>query len=138
MKTYIYKFILSLVLIVPSLLIHAACLNEGDAVKLSGSLKKEVFFGPPSWGEDPKNDKRLTYWILHLDNPLTCVIEANDTQEGWGNDVQLILEKNDYEDYRQFLDKQVSVTGHIFLAQTGYHMTPVLLDDISSISRTNQ
>lgn len=109
----------------------AACLKEGDKVSLTGIVSERLYYGPPGWGEDKEHDEKLHEWILHLKQPLTCVIDANTDSLDWNKDVQLIMrDNNDYKVNENFLGKMVSVNGVIFLAETGYHMTPVLLDDV--------
>lgn len=108
----------------------ATCLKEGDKVSLTGVVSEKLYYGPPNWGEDKANDEKLHEWILHLKQPLTCVIDADTDNQSWNQDVQLIMRySNDYKVNKNLLGKTVSIDGVIFLAETGYHMTPVLLDD---------
>lgn len=93
-------------------------------------LAKKLYYGPPGWGENKANDEKLHEWILHLKQPLTCVTDADTDNQNWNHDVQLIMrDSNDYKANKSLLGKIVSIDGVIFLAETGYHMTPVLLDD---------
>ena len=67
---------------------------------------------------------------MHLKQPLTCVKDADTDNQSWNHDIQLIMrDSNDYKVNKNLLGKTVSIDGIIFLAETGYHMTPVLLDD---------
>ena len=66
---------------------------------------------------------------MHLKKPLICVIDADTDNQNWNQDVQLIMrDSNDYKVNKNLIGIVVSVDGVIFLAETGYHMTPVLLD----------
>lgn len=125
------KFMLSMAILFYNFSAYAACLKEGDKVELSGVMKEELFYGSPNWGEDREHDEKLLYWILHLDSPLKCVIDANTEQEGWDSNVQLIISGDDYKAKRNFLNHHVTVDGNIMLAVTGYHMTSVLLNHSS-------
>jgi len=110
--------------------VYASCLKEGDKVSLTGVVSEKLYYGPPGWGEDKAHDEKLHEWILHLKQPLTCVAGADTDSQNWNHDIQLIMrDGNDYKVNKDFLGKIVSIDGVILLAETGYHMTPVLLDD---------
>ncbi|EPA9110611.1 DUF4431 domain-containing protein [Serratia liquefaciens] len=131
MLSVLMKFMLSMAILFYNFSAYAGCLKVGDKVVLSGVMKEELFYGPPNWGEDRKHDEKLLYWILHLNNPLKCVIDANTEQDGWDSNVQLIISGDDYKTKRNLLNHYVTVDGNIMLAVTGYHMTSVLLKDTS-------
>ena len=114
-----------------SFLSSAECIKEGDKVELTGIVKKELFYGPPNFGEDKESDEKLSYFILHLDKALTCVTDASQYRKDWGSKIQLILDENDYKKYVVYQNKHMTITGRIMLQQNGYHVTPVLLSDIS-------
>ncbi|HCT8183874.1 TPA: DUF4431 domain-containing protein [Klebsiella pneumoniae] len=125
------KLMLSLVILFYSFGVYAACLKEGDKIVLTGVMKEEIFYGPPNWGEDRAHDEKLLYWILHINSPLKCVVDANTEQKGWNSNIQLIVSGDDYKTKRNLLNHNVTVDGKIMLAVTGYHMTSVLLNDTS-------
>ncbi|AIU89178.1 hypothetical protein BV921_12065 [Pectobacterium odoriferum] len=126
----IWKSIFCFIIVLSSFSASATCLKEGDKVSLTGVVSEKLYYGPPSWGEDKANDEKLHEWILHLKQPLTCVTDADTDNQNWNQDVQLIMrDSNDYKVNKHLLGKSVSIDGVIFLAETGYHMTPVLLDD---------
>ncbi|WP_224065885.1 DUF4431 domain-containing protein [Enterobacter bugandensis] len=131
MLSMLKKIILSMAILFYNSGANATCLKEGDKVVLSGVMKEELFYGPPNWGEDREHDEKLLYWILHLDSPLKCVIDANTEQKGWDSNVQLIIIGDDYKTKRNLLNQHVTVDGNVILAVTGYHMTSVLLKDSS-------
>jgi hypothetical protein len=125
----IWKSIFFFIIVLSSFSASATCLKEGDKVILTGVVSEKLYYGPPRWGEDKANDEKLHEWILHLKQPLTCVIDADTDNQIWNQDVQLIMrDSNDYKVNKNLLGKNVSIEGVIFLAETGYHMTPVLLD----------
>lgn len=125
------KLTLSVAILFYNFGVYAACLKEGDTIVLSGVMKEELFYGPPNWGEDKEHDEKLLYWILHLNSPLKCVVDANTEQKDWGSNVQLIVSGDDYKTKRNLLNHYVTVDGKVMLAVTGYHMTSVLLNDTS-------
>lgn len=125
------KLTLSVAILFYNFGVYAACLKEGDKIVLSGVMKEELFYGPPNWGEDKEHDEKLLYWILHLNSPLKCVVDANTEQKGWDSNVQLIVSGDNYKNKRNLLNHHVTVDGKVMLAVTGYHMTSVLLNDTS-------
>ncbi|HCL6099976.1 TPA: DUF4431 domain-containing protein [Enterobacter cloacae] len=131
MLNLLIKLTLSIAILFYNFSVNAACLKEGDKVVLSGVMKEELFYGPPNWGEDRQHDEKLLYWILHLNSPLKCVIDANTERDGWDSNVQLIVSSKDYKSKRNLLNHHITVDGNVMLADTGYHMTSVLLKDIS-------
>ncbi|WP_071888684.1 DUF4431 domain-containing protein [Pantoea vagans] len=131
MLSMLIKLTLSIAILFYNFDVYAACLKEGDKVVLSGVMKEELFYGPPNWGEDREHDDKLLYWILHLNSPLKCVVDANTEQKGWGSNVQLIVSGDNYKTKRNLINHHVTVVGKVMLAVTGYHMTSVLLNDTS-------
>ncbi|WHP78808.1 DUF4431 domain-containing protein [Edwardsiella anguillarum] len=126
----IFKSILCFTIVFYSFGVLATCLKEGDKISLSGVVSEKLYYGPPGWGEDKAHDEKLHEWILHLNQPLKCVDDADTDNQNWNQDVQLIMrDANDYKAHRNLLGQVVSVNGEILLAETGYHMTPVLLDN---------
>jgi len=88
-----------------------------------GKLTTEKFYGPPGYGEDPENDKKMDLYILYLeDEPLGEMAK-----------IQLIY--SDAETMANLKNKHVKVVGSFFSAHTGYHNTPILLD-VRSIEET--
>lgn len=126
----IWKSLFCFMIVLSSFSASATCLKEGEKVSLTGVVSEKLYYGPPGWGEDKSHDEKLHEWILHLKQPLTCVTDADTENQSWNQDVQLIMrDSNDYKVNKNLLGKIVSIDGVIFLAETGYHMTPVLLDD---------
>ena len=81
-----------------------------------GKLTTETYYGPPGFGEDPDNDKKMNQYILYLeDEPLGEMAK-----------IQLIY--SDSETMANLKNKYVKVVGSFFSAHTGYHNTPILLD----------
>lgn len=126
----ILKSFFSFVIMLSTFSAFATCLKEGDKVSLTGVVSEKLYYGPPGWGEDKANDEKLHEWILHLKQPLKCVTDVDTDNQSWNQDVQLIMrDSNDYKVNKNLLGKSVSIDGVIFIAKTGYHMTPVLLND---------
>lgn len=131
MLTTLRKWIVGVSIMLISSTVYAGCLKEGDSVELKGVMKEEMSYGPPGWGEDTAHDERIHQWILYLNTPLTCVINANTESTNWNKKVQLA--PANYKE-RELIGNVVTVTGKLFLAWNGYHSTPVLLGDVKFIN----
>ncbi len=106
---------------------------EPSMATLTGKLVKKEFYGPPGYGEDPKNDSKEHAAILLLTKPIKVVAGKNDQfNETRDNirEVQLINVKKIA--LSPFFQKNVKVTGKLSSAITGHHHTDVLIeiDDI--------
>jgi hypothetical protein len=91
----------------------------GKNTKLSiifGKLQTETFYGPPGYGEDPENDKKLNQYMLYLE------------EEPLGEMAKMQLVYSGNEDLSKFKNKQVKVTGTFFSSHTGYHNTAILIE----------
>ena len=48
-------------------------------LSLVGTVMQEHRFGPPGYGETPKEDERLTIYLLHLGRPFdVCAVDVHD------------------------------------------------------------
>ena len=109
----------------------SACLKfEPAKVTLTGVIHKRVDFGPPGYGENPKHDSKETHLYLHLDKD-ACVDadptdDINDEAVDKTSLVQMVYFVGQPFN-RAWLDKRVSVTGTLFHAHTGHHLTPALI-----------
>jgi len=107
------------------------CLSyETDGVKLTGTISKKTFPGPPNYESIKKGDKPETYWILHLAQPICTTASGDDDAENNVTGIQLILTEKDYANFRKFVGRKgvVLVEGKLMHAITGHHHTPVLME----------
>jgi hypothetical protein len=110
------------------------CLQyEPVVVKLTGSLIRRTFLGPPNYESVRKGDRAETSWFLDLPRPV-CVDEDKDKAQADINSarsnvgrIQLVVSQEDYKRYRALMHKRVVATGTLFGEITGHHHTPVLL-----------
>ncbi|HME71275.1 MAG TPA: DUF4431 domain-containing protein [Myxococcota bacterium] len=83
-------------------------------------------YGPPSWGDEPKTDKRPGTPILRLSKPINVLGDpTSDINRGDAEnveEVQLQLDK-----YRGLVGKGVIVTGTLYRDHTGWHFTEVVM-----------
>jgi hypothetical protein len=116
----------------------ASCLSyEPAVVVIRGTLRRQIFPGPPDYENLKKGDKPETYWVLETEQPF-CVMESPiqpDLDPGKSNvsRVQLALQPEMYGRYKGLVGKKVTASGTLFAAITAHHYTPVLLQ-VRSIS----
>ncbi|HEX6189023.1 MAG TPA: DUF4431 domain-containing protein [Pyrinomonadaceae bacterium] len=106
---------------------------ETENVSLTGRLVYRTFYGPPNYGETPKEDSRETQPILLLDSAVDVIGTPNDdfnvTERGVKS-ITLVSTRA----LRPFVGKRVTVQGKLFHAHTGHHHTKVLMS-VSSVKR---
>ena len=101
---------------------------EPAIVTLVGKLVTKMFYGPPNYGLNPKEDKKENVFILELDHSITIEAdqkdELNETHSG-EKEIQVVnlSEAN----LKQFLGKRIKITGSLFSAMNGHHHTNVLI-----------
>ena len=106
---------------------HKRCLTNFKPTVLTGVLHRVSY---PIEGLE----KPYVYWLLRLAHPICTVPDpADQSGEAENNgatgvrDVQLVLDPDQYHEYRRFLGKPVRVSGAPFHMANGRHMTLVLL-----------
>jgi hypothetical protein len=103
-----------------------ACL-EYETVQLTGRLAPQVLAGPPDYKSVTAGDEARVIWVLLLDHP-ACIAgsvpghaKAHREQE-----VQLLLEPDQYTLYSNLLATRVTVTGEL-LPGGGHYDKPLVL-----------
>lgn len=109
------------------------CLRYGPTVvSLTGTLRSQVFAGPPNYESIRKGDRKETAIILTLRSN-TCATggdprDFNDPETDI-REVQLVV-RNDahWRTISRLMGKRATLTGTLFHAHTGHHRTKVLID----------
>lgn len=109
-----------------------SCLSyEPAVVKLSGTLVRKTFPGPPNYENIHRGDRPETYWLLKLSQPVCVNEDKSEPSLNPAHDdirsVQLVLTGEAYKKYKTLVGKRVVATGTLFGEHTGHHHTPVLL-----------
>lgn len=106
---------------------------DTDSVRLTGTISKKTFPGPPNYESIRKGDKPETYWVLHLSSPVCTKASGDNDAESNVTDLQLILTRKQYALYKKFVGrkKRVTVKGKLSHAITGHHHTPVLMEVVN-------
>lgn len=115
------------------------CLPYESPVSLVGTLRSQVFPGPPNYESIRRGDSKETAIILTLVKP-TCTTDKDpmhtgDFPEAGIREMQLVIYNDDesidkrwWKTVHQRMGKRVLVTGTLFHANTGHHRTKVLID----------
>jgi hypothetical protein len=108
------------------------CLEYGPTVSLTGTLRSEVFPGPPNYESIKRGDRKERAIILTL--ATRACTTGNDPQgfdvpESGIREMQLVVTKDTHwKTVRRLMGKRAIVTGTLFHAHTGHHRTKVLID----------
>lgn len=102
--------------------------------KLTGTLRKERFYGAPGFGEDTLHDAIENCFILELAQPIgvnSCPdsAENNSYNSPLKNISRLQLVSLNGKQFEKWIGHNITVQGKLFGAFTGHHHTDVLLDD---------
>ena len=93
--------------------------SNGQTIAISGTLHKEIHWGPPNFGENPNTDSKYSAWILHVDVPFKAV---QDSKTGSGKEVDVSdiqLELSDTFSAAQIAtleEKHIAVEGRLWSA----------------------
>jgi hypothetical protein len=104
-------------------------------VRISGMLVQRRTYGPPNYGENPKTDLRLSYWVLRLDYPVTVLTGVDigmPSQTVTAREMQIRLGSG-LKDLTSFRGKHVIVQGQAATQVFATDMTPVVFDGSSMV-----
>lgn len=99
---------------------------------VTGTLKIELYYGAPNYGESPETDAKEYTYILYPDTPINIIYSVDSSEfdvqfkgitkfqlTPLGNIGQLSLDP--------FVNKRITVTGEFFGKHTGHHHTDILM-----------
>lgn len=97
---------------------------------IHGTLSSKVYWGPPGYGEDTTVDERENVYLLLLDKGINIQAPQKDLSDGYNGAINNVMQLQlvNQQSLDAYLNKNVTVTGTLFGAQTGHHHTDVLLD----------
>ena len=108
------------------------CLGYGPSVSLTGTLRSQVFPGPPNYESIKRGDRKETAIILTLVAPACTTgndAQGIDVPETSIREMQLVITKDaHWKTVRRLMGKRAIVAGTLFHAHTGHHRTKVLID----------
>jgi hypothetical protein len=97
---------------------------------IHGTLSTKVYWGPPGYGEDTTVDEKENVYLLLLDKGINIQAPKKDLSDGYNAAINNVmrLQLVNQQSLDAYLNKNVTITGTLFGAQTGHHHTDVLLD----------
>jgi hypothetical protein len=102
------------------------CVEYG-AASLAGRLVRQTYPGPPDYESVTKGDEPRIIWVLVLDER-TCAYSSSTYTSRYGErEVQLVLDAEQYVQYRNFHGKQLIVTGELIRGSGRYEKRLVLI-----------
>lgn len=106
--------------------LQAKTLSDGDIVTLTGTIKMKTGYGPPNYGEDPKNDKKFQYPELTVKTPFDFKAGEFGSDAKGVKRMQVLWSSHN----KQQLPTKgcVVITGELMGWETASHKTPVLID----------
>lgn len=112
--------------------VGTGCLSyESAKTKLTGTLVRKIFPGPPEYQNISHGDRPETYWILVLSRPACVDADKERPDLNPAHDriqtIQLVVSPEFYKKYKYLVGRRVIVTGTLFGEFTAHHRTPVLL-----------
>lgn len=106
--------------------------EETENITIGGKLIRETFPGSPNYQSIEDGDQPETYWLMSLAVPIQAEGKSMETGASYLSKstfrIQLVVTKEQYASFNNMLDRQVEVSGEVFIAHTSHHKTPVLLD----------
>lgn len=107
------------------------CLDYGPTVTLTGTLRSQVFAGPPNFESLKRGDRKETALILSLTTP-NCVVGRNpkdlEISVAGIRKMQLVVTNDTHwKTIRRLKGKRAVVSGTLFYRHSGFHQTKVLI-----------
>ncbi len=108
---------------------------EDTQIALVGRIGLVHGYGPPGWGEDPKHDARIVYWVIDLPEAINTPCEperpewaASDCQST--KRLRLVIEAHQelVSEAKAVNGGRATVTGVLHRQDTAGEMTPIFMD----------
>ncbi len=109
------------------------CYYEPQITELTGVLYVKQYYGPPNYGKTPEIDEKDEQFLLKLDSSINVFpIKGSDMDDikQFGVERITLIPAKSPTVFKQQEGKTVKVRGKLFGANTPYHHTPVLMQDV--------
>jgi hypothetical protein len=110
-------------------------IEENRKCTLSGKLAKQLFYGPPNYGQDPLNDAKEYSFILRLSSPILFL--DHDFGSGGWDTVKFIdvLPVNDKISLSEFDDSEIDISCTLVHSQNGHHHAPAITWQVFDVEK---
>jgi hypothetical protein len=100
---------------------------EPETVVLTGTVQRALAYGPPGYGETPRQDTKEIFYSLQLAAPI-CILGGDDFDQPAEPSIrQLQIAFINMPFDRTLPGHRVRITGTLFHATTGHQHTKVLI-----------
>ena len=105
--------------------------GEASRVTLAGILSREIVWGPPNFGEDPKHDRKETAWFISLNYSIPV---QSDHEFGLKGEliqvrkIRLHATVGQIDEMKSRINRQAVVTGTLWTAVGPADVTPVTME----------
>jgi len=102
---------------------------EPSVSTLTGTLRVELYYGPPNFGETPETDAKEYSYILYPEKVINVIqtSESSYFNVTTKDITKFQLAPMEQVSLKPFVDKRITVTGQFYGSHTGYHHTDVLM-----------
>jgi hypothetical protein len=111
-------------------------------IELTGVIVKEMVYGPPNFGEDPKTDLKVHIYVLKLPEAINVEGDKSDiynadTYTGI-SEIQLDPGMKERVKLKNFVHKKVKVKGTLFGRLMGSHDYKKVLMNVFEVNSVNE
>jgi hypothetical protein len=106
---------------------------ENQPISLDGTIRLVHGFGPPGYGETPKHDVHVTYWVIETARPVVALPNQNDFDCIPTKRLKLFFPGLALQPLMKlpaarWKDQRVTIKGKIHCADTAGEMTLIYMD----------
>ncbi len=111
-------------------------------ISLDGTIRLVHGFGPPGYGESPKQDAHVTYWAVETEVPLAAIADQSDFDCIPTKRLKLFFPGLELDPLMKlpaakWKDQRVTIHGKIHCADTAGEMTSIymVVENIEAVSK---
>jgi hypothetical protein len=106
---------------------------ENRPISLEGTIRLVHGFGPPGYGESPKNDAHVTYWAIETVSPVVALPNQTDFDCIPTKRLKLFFPGLELQPLvklpaARWKDQRVTISGELHCADTAGEMTSIYID----------
>jgi Domain of unknown function (DUF4431) len=107
----------------------SACLAPGDQVVLDGRVRQVSHVGPPNYTSIRHGDAREVHAVMFVDKPPCVSLSGPGGERRQVRRLHLVDGPEQRQSFGQRrCQRACTRTGHLMVAESGHHHTPVLLE----------
>jgi len=108
-------------------------LPENQTISFEGTIRLAHGYGPPGYGETPKQDAHYTYWVIETLQPVVAIPSQTDFDCFPAKQMNLFFSGLESQPLMnlppaRWKDRRVTITGKIHCAETLGEMTSIYMN----------